>query len=98
MDENVLLLFGGNSFEHDISIITALTIFNKATACKYKLLPLYLAKNNKFYILNRNRFNINLFKNLDIEHNKDFKNCFFKKDSYVYYKQNFIERKIKIDF
>ena len=45
---NILLIYGGNSVEHEISIITALQIKNKYTG-KYNIILCYL-KNGKFYI------------------------------------------------
>ena len=42
--EKAALVFGGKSFEHDISIISALIIYNKARGSKYDLLPLYIDK------------------------------------------------------
>ena len=95
--KNVLLLFGGNSFEHDISIITALTIYNKATACKFKVLPLYLTKNNEFYLFDGKKFDITIFKDFENKKNKNFKICYFKQGGFVYYKQRVFEKKIKVD-
>ena len=34
--KNVLLVFGGNSYEHDISVITASQIFNKTRKERYR--------------------------------------------------------------
>ena len=63
--ENVLLIFGGNSFEHDISILTALTIYNKSKACKYKLLPLYLSKNEEWFLFLKDNMSIINFKSFN---------------------------------
>ena len=41
MRNNILLLFGGNSVEHEISIITAVQIIEKYKG-KYNLIPCYL--------------------------------------------------------
>ncbi|MGN1344049.1 MAG: hypothetical protein ACI4U3_05675 [Traorella sp.] len=45
---NIALLFGGNSIEHEISILTALQLI------KYfkedKMIPIYISKDNQFYI------------------------------------------------
>lgn len=51
MRNNILLLFGGNSVEHEISIITAVQIIEKYKG-KYNLIPCYL-KEGLFYISNK---------------------------------------------
>ena len=48
MNNNILLVYGGNSVEHEISIITALQIKNKYKG-KYNLILCYL-KDGNFYI------------------------------------------------
>ena len=48
MKDNILLVYGGNSVEHEISIVTALQVKEKYKG-KYNLIPCYL-KNNRFYI------------------------------------------------
>jgi len=85
--KNILLVFGGNSFEHDISIITALTINNKAKFCDYNILPCYLSKNNEWFLFLKNNLNIKMF--------KDFKNN-FKENGFVeasFIKENIVYKK-----
>jgi len=57
---NLAVIFGGKSCEHEISILTA----NQIIAClnkeKYRIIPIYITKDQRFYRLNN--FNINLFK------------------------------------
>lgn len=48
MKDNILLVYGGNSVEHEISIVTALQVKEKYKG-KYNLILCYL-KNNRFYI------------------------------------------------
>ncbi len=66
---NLYLMFGGESPEHEISIITAKQILKKINETKYTVFPIYLDKNNKFkYISNFERFNtFKDFKKLDIQ-------------------------------
>ncbi len=45
---NLYLMFGGESPEHEISIITAKQILKKINKDKYTIYPIYLDKNNKF--------------------------------------------------
>jgi D-alanine-D-alanine ligase len=46
--KNILLLFGGESPEHEISIITAKQVLSKFNLDKYKVYPIYLDKDHKF--------------------------------------------------
>jgi len=66
----ILVLFGGESVEHEISIITANQIIN-ALGVNYKVLPLYISKENKLYYHSE-------FKNLDSF--KDIKKYLKKKN------------------
>ena len=58
--QNILVLYGGKSVEHDISIITALQTMNNINKEKYNIIPLYLTRENKFVILN-NFLDINTY-------------------------------------
>ncbi len=49
MKIKVALLFGGNSAEHDISIISALQAGYALDKEKYEVYPIYLAKNGEMY-------------------------------------------------
>lgn len=44
----ILVLFGGESVEHEISIITANQVIN-ALSVNYTVIPVYISKENKFY-------------------------------------------------
>ncbi len=46
--KNILLFFGGESPEHEISIITAKQILSKCNLEKYKVYPIYLDKDHRF--------------------------------------------------
>ena len=50
MKENILVIFGGKSAEHDISIITGLQTISNVDRDKFNVIPLYISKNNNFYI------------------------------------------------
>lgn len=63
--ENVLLVFGGMSYEHDISIVTASQIYNKTRFEKVNLIPLYITKNNRFFVYKTDKFDISDFSNFD---------------------------------
>lgn len=43
------VFFGGNSVEHEVSIITAIQATENMDKEKYDIIPIYIAKNNKMY-------------------------------------------------
>ena len=47
MKENLMVLFGGKSVEHDISIITALQVM-KIAEKQFNIIPVYIQKNGKW--------------------------------------------------
>lgn len=49
MKEKIAVLFGGNSLEHEISIVTALQTIQALDKSKYDVIPLYMTKENKIY-------------------------------------------------
>ena len=49
MKIRVGLFFGGNSVEHEISVITALQAAEYIDKEKYEVVPVYITKNNEFY-------------------------------------------------
>ena len=61
MKLTVGILFGGRSVEHDISIITALQIYESIDKNKYNVIPLYLNHNNEIYT-GPEYFNIETYK------------------------------------
>lgn len=76
--ENVLLVFGGDSYEHDISIITASQIYNKTKIENIAIISIYISKEKKFYYYNSKTFNLLDFKNFDAKSkNKSFKEVAF---------------------
>ena len=50
MKIKVGVLFGGKSTEHEISIISAIQAINHVDKSKYDVTPIYITKNNEFYI------------------------------------------------
>ena len=50
MKPKVAFVFGGKSVEHEISIITGLQALQSFNNDKYDAYPLYITKNNEFYI------------------------------------------------
>jgi len=46
---NVAVIFGGESHEHDISIITGVQLLNRANMSDYNLIPIYISREGKWY-------------------------------------------------
>lgn len=44
------VLFGGKSVEHEISVISAIQAINSLDREKYDVIPIYITKNNEFYV------------------------------------------------
>lgn len=61
----VAVLFGGDSVEHEVSIISAMQAMAALDPSKYKVIPLYLAKNHKFYS-NIKLKQIEIYKDLEL--------------------------------
>jgi len=47
--KNIAIFFGGKSPEHEVSIITGLQVLNNIDNEKYNPIPVYIAKNGKWY-------------------------------------------------
>lgn len=50
MKPKIAVFFGGNSVEHEVSIITALQAMENIDRDKYDVLPIYVTKENKMYV------------------------------------------------
>ena len=59
--KNILLVFGGKSYEHDISVVTAAQIFNKTKSENFALIPLYLSRDNKFFVYRKKKMDLKDF-------------------------------------
>lgn len=96
--ENIMLIFGGKSFEHDISIITALIVNNKYKSDKYKLIPVYIDKENKWHYYSKNNLCSKLFKDFSKRKKSNgFCDCYLKTgDNNLYVCKGLTTKKIKI--
>lgn len=56
--ENILLVFGGVSYEHDISVVTAFQIYKKSNLKDKKLILFYVSRDGKFYVCNEKKISI----------------------------------------
>lgn len=88
MKIKVGVIFGGNSVEHEISIITAVQAMEYINRDKYEVVPIYIDKNRNWYT-GENLFNMETYKNLDEIKQSVTRVCLTKKDDeYVLMKTN----------
>ena len=59
------VLFGGMSVEHEVSIITAIQAMNKLDQAKYDIVPIYIAKDGKWYTGNMLK-DIEIYSDMDL--------------------------------
>jgi len=64
MKTRVAVLFGGNSVEHEVSVISAIQAIMSMDTDKYEITPVYISKNGEMYI-GDNVGNIDAYKNID---------------------------------
>ncbi len=62
----ILIVFGGDSLEHDISVITGVLISNSIDKEKFEPIPCFIDKNGFWYI-GKNLFDIGYFKILNVK-------------------------------
>lgn len=81
----ILVLFGGESVEHEISVITANQVMN-ALSVGYTVIPAYISKENKIYCLEELK-ELETFKNIknivkkkyEVRIEKENKKCYLKR-------------------
>ena len=100
---NVLVVYGGKSVEHDISILSALIIMKALKESdKYQIIPLYLTKDNEMITFN-DMYNVKSYEykmenDIQVFKNKTFKTTLFKQNSIVYLKTfKKCSHRVKID-
>lgn len=84
----ILVLFGGESVEHEISVISANQVIN-ALKVEYTVIPLYISKDNRLYYMN-NLDRLEIFKNIDsviknkneVKIQKKGRRCFLKRKGF----------------
>ena len=64
MKTRVAVLFGGNSVEHEVSVISAIQAIMSMDTDKYESIPVYITKNREMYV-GDNIGNIEAYKNID---------------------------------
>ncbi len=63
MKTRVAVLFGGHSVEHEVSIISGLQALGALDTAKYDAFPLYISKENRFYV-GENLRDVKAFRNM----------------------------------
>ncbi len=87
---NVAVFFGGQSTEHDISILSANQALNVISKDKYNVFPIYVARDGKWYF-SQLLYDVALFKNFD---SKKHKRVFLKFGEKTLYSSGIIGRKL----
>ena len=64
MKINVGVIFGGESVEHEVSIISALQAIEAIDKTKYEIIPIYISKESNFYS-SKELLDLNSYQNLD---------------------------------
>ncbi len=87
-----LVIFGGSSFEHEISIVSAITLKDKIK--KHNLKFLFVDENRDFYLIDKSNMKSKYFANR--EYKKAQKVNISKKS--FYYVKGFLKKEVNIDF
>jgi D-alanine-D-alanine ligase len=91
--ENIAIFYGGKSVEHEVSIITALQVIENIDKEKYKVFPVYIAKNGEWWQL---KDYLNKKAYLTLEKQKKMP-ISFKMGHSVFYSGSHFKKKIIID-
>ena len=60
--KNLVVIFGGKSTEHDISILSCMQVFENLDSSKYNIIPIYITKEGK-WLYGKKLSNLQTFKN-----------------------------------
>ena len=83
MKTRVAVVFGGNSVEHEVSVISAIQAIMSMDTEKYEITPVYIAKNGEMYT-GANVGNIEAYKNIDKLIKESTRIIFVKEGSKVF--------------
>ncbi len=97
MKQNIAVIFGGKSSEHDISIITASQVLKNLNKQKYNIIPVYITKSGKWFYLKK-FFDISFFSSFNVK-NKGVTEVGLFADSNTLFKKRKLRHKqlFKID-
>jgi len=93
---NVGICFGGKSVEHDISVITYMQVESAIDKGKYKVVPLYLGKDNIFYMSKKLYTSRNFYMNNKLYTNKNKNILDINNKSNRFKVVNFIKKNNKV--
>ncbi len=99
MKKKIGVIFGGNSVEHEISIITALQAIENIDKEAYEVVPIYLSKKHKFYS-HLDFLNMDTFKDIENVSKKYQEKIFFLENDKVCLlnkKKSFFKKSEQID-
>lgn len=82
MKLNIVVMFGGESVEHEVSIISAKQAIEALDKEKYNVIPVYISKNRQFYYGDSLQ-DINNYRDLNALVNKTTQVTFVKQDNQV---------------
>ncbi|MDD4110936.1 MAG: D-alanine--D-alanine ligase [Clostridia bacterium] len=92
--ENVVVVFGGKSTEHDISIITGLQAFANVDREKYNVFPIYIYRNGEMFMGDK-LGKVETFANFNLN-DKEIKKVMFKVGSnFLFISKNSKKEKFK---
>ncbi len=92
----ILVLFGGESVEHEISIITANQVIN-ALSVNYTVIPVYISKENKLYYT-KNLTNLKTYGDINKITNKHNEVEICKKEKRFYLKRKGVKKNKYFDY
>ena len=74
------VIYGGNTVEHEVSIISAVQAMHNLDTEKYKIIPIYMAKDGVWYT-GAQLMDIELYRDMDLLKRYCKKVVFYKKDN-----------------
>ena len=94
MKIRVGVIFGGESVEHEVSIISAIQAMNKMDEEKYEIIPIYITKDREWYTGEMLK-DIDVYQDLSlIKHYSDNVVLYYKNGSYVLQKKHGLFRRV----
>lgn len=96
MKIQLMVMFGGKSVEHEISIISAVQAMKQLNTEKYDVIPLYITKENEMYT-GDDLFVIESYKNITALKQKAIQVAFARENGKTYMVTKPLSRKLKVE-
>ena len=89
------VIFGGESVEHEVSIISAIQAMNKMDTEKYEIIPIYITKDREWYT-GESLKDIEIYQDLDLlkRYSKNVV-LYYKKGRFILQSKGFFKRTVK---